>query len=152
MSLNLLLIFIPIALGLDWSGADPIWVFGTSALAIVPLASLMGTATEHLAAHAGATIGGLLNATMGNAPELIIALFALKAGLHDVVKASITGSIIGNILVVLGIAMVAGGWRHDRQRFNVTIASMNASLLLVAAIALVVPAIFQFTSVRQERG
>ncbi|HET8580492.1 MAG TPA: calcium/proton exchanger [Nitrospiraceae bacterium] len=151
MVLNLLLILIPVALALDWTGANPLLVFVTSALAIVPLAGLMATSTEQLASYVGATVGGLMNATMGNAPELIIALFALKEGLNDVVKASIAGSIIGNILLVLGVSMLAGGLRHDRQRFNATAASMNAGLLAVAAIALVVPAIFHLASIRQER-
>lgn len=151
MGLNLLLIFIPVALALDWTGANPLLVFVTSALAIVPLAGLMATSTEQLASYVGATVGGLMNATMGNAPELIIALFALKEGLNDVVKASIAGSIIGNILLVLGVSMLAGGLRHNQQRFNATAASMNAGLLAVAAIALVVPAIFHLASIRQER-
>jgi Ca2+:H+ antiporter len=150
MALNLLLVFIPVALALDWLKADPILVFVASALAIVPLAGLMGRATEQLANYVGQTVGGLLNASLGNAPELIIALFALKAGLHDVVKASITGSILGNTLFTLGLSMFLGGLRHSRQRYNKTAAGMSAALLLLAAIALIVPALFKFTSVRQE--
>lgn len=150
MGLNLLLIFVPVALALDWLKADPILVFVASALAIVPLAGLMGRATEQLTNYTGQTVGGLLNASLGNAPELIIALFALKEGLHAVVKASITGSILGNTLFTLGLSMFLGGLRHSRQKFNQTAASMNAGLLMLAAIALVVPALFKFTSIRQE--
>jgi Ca2+:H+ antiporter len=151
VGLNVLLVFVPIALALDWAGANPIFVFVASALGIVPLAGIMGRATESLAAYVGETVGGLLNASLGNAPELIIAIFALREGLHDVVKASITGSILGNILLTLGLAMTAGGIRHSRQRFNRTAASMSAALLMIAAIALIVPALFHLTSIRQER-
>lgn len=108
------------------------WVFFASALTIVPLAGLLGWATEQLTARVGAGIGGLLNASLGNAAELIIALAALREGLHDVVKASLTGSIIGNILFVLGAAMLAGGLRHERQKFNRTAAGTGASLLLLS--------------------
>ncbi len=139
--LDSLLVFVPIAIALRWLQADPLWVFITSCLAIVPLAGWMGKATEHLAARLGEGIGGLLNASFGNAAELIIAFFALRAGLHDVVKASITGSIIGNILLVLGLSMVAGGVRFPIQAFNRTAASMGASLLLLSAIGLVIPAL-----------
>src|SRR3989337_253157 len=109
LGLNPLLILIPVALGLEGPHADPMLIFFSSALAIVPLAGWMGKATEHLTSHVGAGLGGLLNASLGNAAELIIALIALREGLHDVVKASITGSILGNILLVLGAAMAAGG-------------------------------------------
>lgn len=149
--LDLLLVFVPLALGLALAGADPKLVFVTSAVAIVPLAGLMGRATEHLASHFGAGIGGLLNASLGNAAELVIALMALRKGLHDVVKASITGSIIGNILLVLGLSMLVGGLRYKRQRFNATAAGLGASLLLLAAIGLVVPALFHFTVSGQGR-
>jgi Ca2+:H+ antiporter len=130
--------------------ADPMWIFFGSALTIVPLAGLLGTATEQLAARVGAGIGGLLNASLGNAAELIIALAALREGLHEVVKASLTGSIIGNILLVLGAAMLAGGLRHERQKFNQTAAGAGASLLLLSAVGLVVPALFHFTA--SQRG
>jgi len=146
VGLNLFFVFIPIALVLDFLHADPTAVFLTSALAIIPLAGLMGKATEHLTSHVGAGVGGLLNASLGNAAELIIALVALREGLHDVVKASITGSILGNILLVLGAAMAAGGFRYRQQQFNRTAAGMGASLLLLAAIGLVVPALFHYTA------
>jgi len=140
--LNLLLVFVPVALILEFSGAPDLWVFATSGIAIIPLAGLMGKSTEMLAHRLGPGIGGLLNASFGNAAELIIALFALKAGLVDVVKASITGSIIGNILLVLGASFFAGGLRYRQQKFNATAAGLSATLLVIAAIGLLVPAIF----------
>ena len=140
--LALLLVFIPVALVFHAVHAPAPWVFATSAAAIIPLAAFMGRATEHLAGRMGSGIGGLLNATFGNAAELIIALMALRAGLYDVVKASITGSIIGNILLVLGLAVLAGGIKHQRQTFNKTSAGIGATLLVLSAVGLVVPAIF----------
>ncbi|HQR40938.1 MAG TPA: calcium/proton exchanger [Blastocatellia bacterium] len=140
--LNLLLVFVPIAIVLELTHANAIAIFATSCLAVVPLAGLMGKATEHLAERLGEGIGGLLNATFGNAAELIIAIMALRAGLYDVVKASITGSIIGNILLVFGLSALAGGIKFTRQRFNKTAASLGTTLLVLAAIGLVVPAIF----------
>jgi Ca2+:H+ antiporter len=128
---------------LDLAGASAGLVFIVSALGIIPTAALMGRATEELAARSGPGIGGLLNVTFGNAPELIIALFALGQGLHEVVKASIVGSIIGNILLVLGGAMLAGGIRREKQTFSRTSASIQTSMLLLAAAALVMPAIFE---------
>ena len=142
--LKLLLVFVPLAIAaehLHW-GATTVFVF--SCIAIVPLAGIMGEATEKLASRLGAGIGGLLNATFGNAAELIIALVALRAGLHDVVKASLTGSIIGNLLLVLGLSMVAGGFKRERQLFDRAAAAASATLLMLAAIALVVPAAFHF--------
>jgi Ca2+:H+ antiporter len=128
---------------LDLAGAAAGLVFATSALGIIPTAALMGRATEELAARSGPGIGGLLNVTFGNAPELIIALFALGQGLHEVVKASIVGSIIGNILLVLGAAMLAGGIGREKQTFSRTGASVQTSMLLLAAAALLMPAIFE---------
>jgi Ca2+:H+ antiporter len=128
---------------LDLAGATAGLVFATSALGIIPTAALMGRATEELAARSGPGIGGLLNVTFGNAPELIIALFALGQGLHEVVKASIIGSIIGNILLVLGAAMLFGGLGREKQSFSRTGASVQTSMLLLAAAALVMPAIFE---------
>ena len=118
-------------------------VFAASALGIVPTAALMGRATEELAARWGPGIGGLLNVTFGNAPELIIALFALQKGLQEVVKASIVGSIIGNILLVLGAAMLCGGIGREKQTFSRTTASIQTTMLLLAGAALVMPAIFE---------
>jgi Ca2+:H+ antiporter len=142
--LLLLLVFVPLSVILEFVHTDPVWIFVSSALAIIPLAGLMGKATEHLAEKLGAGLGGLLNASFGNAAELIIALIALRAGLYDVVKASITGSIIGNVLLVLGLSIIVGGLKFKRQAFNRTAASLGATLLALSAIGLVVPAIFHF--------
>jgi Ca2+:H+ antiporter len=141
-----LLVFVPITIVLAIVKVEPVWIFVSSCLAIIPLAGLMGQATEHLASRVGEGIGGLLNASLGNAAELIIALAALREGFHGVVKASVTGSIIGNILLVLGVSMLAGGLRYERQRFNQTAAGMGASLLLLAAVGLVVPALFHVSA------
>ena len=135
--------FIPAAIVLRLLDVDPTVVFFSSALGVIPTAALMGRATEELAARSGPGIGGLLNVTFGNAPELIIALFALEKGLHEVVKASLVGSILGNVLLVLGAAMVAGGVRRDRQYFDRTAASAQASMLLLASAAFAMPAVFQ---------
>jgi len=139
---------IPIAVALDLANASAGVVFAASALGIIPTAALMGRATEELSARSGPGIGGLLNVTFGNAPELIIALFALNEGLHEVVKASIIGSIIGNILLVLGAAMLVGGLGRDEQRFSRTSASIQTSMLLLAAAALLMPAIFELVEGR----
>ena len=139
----LLVPFIPIAIVLELVGGSAAAVFFTSALGIVPTAALMGLATEELAARSGPGIGGLLNVTFGNFPELIIALFALGEGLHEVVKASIIGSILGNILLVLGAAMFVGGLKRDRQTFNRTAAMAQSGMLLLATAGLVMPAIFE---------
>ena len=148
--LDFLLIFVPVTVVLELLRADPLLVFVSSGLAIIPLAGLLGRATEHLTTHVGAGIGALLNASLGNAAELIIALVAMREGLHDVVKASLTGSIIGNILLVLGVAMFAGGLKYERQKFNQTASGMGASLLLLAAVGLIIPALFHFTAA--DRG
>jgi Ca2+:H+ antiporter len=134
---------IPVAVALEVLGAPATAVFAASALGIVPTAALMGRATEELAARSGPGIGGLLNVTFGNAPELIIALFALGQGLQEVVKASIVGSIIGNMLLVLGAAMLAGGIGRERQHFSRTSASIQTTMLMLAAGALIMPAIFE---------
>lgn len=138
-----LLLLIPVAVGAEVLHGAPILVFVLSALAIVPLSAILGHATEELAGHAGPTIGGLLNATLGNLAELIIASLALRAGLIDLVKASITGSILGNLLLVLGAAQLAGGLRYEVQRFNRHLAGLNVTLMVVAVVGLVVPALFQ---------
>lgn len=139
-----LLVLVPVAPLVHWLMPDVhTLVFGTAALAIIPLAGWMGRATEALAARAGEGIGGLLNATFGNAAELVIALSALRHGLYDVVKASIAGSIIGNILLVLGAAMLAGGLRYRSQPYNVTAARSQANMLLITAISLIVAGAFR---------
>jgi Ca2+:H+ antiporter len=119
-----------------------VWVFLASAVAIIPLAGLMGRSTENLAHHLGPGIGGLLNATFGNAAELILALMALHEGKGDLVKASITGSVIGNVLLVLGLAILLGGLRHSQQTFNRTAASLGGTLLGLACVGLIVPAVY----------
>lgn len=140
--LQLLLVAIPIALFLRVRGGNEVAIFLLSCLSIVPLAGLMGKATEHLAEHMGEGAGGLLNATFGNAAELIIALMAMRAGLHSVVKASITGSIIGNILLVLGLALLGGGLRFSTLEFNAVAAGVSTTLLMLAATGLVVPTLY----------
>ncbi len=143
--MNWLLIFVPLAAGLEWLAPEHhTLIFVAACLAIAPLAGWLGRATEELARHTGEGAGGLLNATFGNAAELIIALMALRKGLYEVVKASLAGSIIGNILLVLGAAALAGGLKHRRQTFNVTGARAQATMLTLAAIALVMPAAFHY--------
>jgi Ca2+:H+ antiporter len=147
--INWLLIFIPITAALEFFvHPGDSWIFVSAALSIVPIAALMGQATENLAAKAGPTVGGLLNATFGNATELIIAFFALQAGKTEVVKASITGSMIGNMLLVLGLAFFLGGLKFNKQTFSKQTAGALSSLLLIVMIAFIVPALFDFT----ERG
>jgi Ca2+:H+ antiporter len=142
--MNWLLLFVPITIGLEILSPERyLFIFAASCLAILPLAGWMGRATEQLAERLGEGVGGLLNATFGNAAELIIALAALRAGLYDVVKASIAGSIIGNILLVLGAAMLCGGLRRSEQHFNPAGARAQATMLTLAAIALILPAAFQ---------
>ncbi|MCC6145677.1 MAG: calcium/proton exchanger [Candidatus Hydrogenedentes bacterium] len=140
--LLVLLVFVPIAIVLEVMHAPAMWIFVCSGAAIIPLAGLMGKATEHLAHRMGAGIGGLLNATFGNAAELIIAFMALRSGLYDVVRASITGSIIGNVLLVLGLALLVGGIKFERQKFNRVASSLGATLMALSAVGLLVPALF----------
>ena len=139
----LLIPFIPLAVILELVHASPTLVFFTSALGVVPTAAIMGTATEELADRAGPGIGGLLNVTFGNLPELLIAFFALREGLHEVVKASIIGSVLGNVLLVLGGSMLVGGLRRERQTFNQKAASSQATMLILALAALTMPAVFE---------
>ena len=141
-----LAVFIPIAIGLDLANASSALIFFSAALGVIPTAALMGEATEQLAARSGPGIGGLLNVTFGNFPELIIAAFALDKGLHEVVKASIVGSVISNILLVLGASMFVGGWRNGDQRFSQQAVHAQAAMLLLALAALVLPAVFQLAS------
>jgi len=137
------LLAIPLALYFAWGGSfPPALVFGTACLAVLPLAGFMGEATEHLSARTGPTLGGFLNATFGNAAELIIAIAALRAGEVELVKASITGSIIGNLLLVLGAGIIVGGLRHGVQRFDSREAGRNATMLLMAIFGLVLPAVY----------
>jgi Ca2+:H+ antiporter len=137
-----LLVFVPIAIIARLAGASPVAVFILSALAIIPLSGVLGAATEAVAEHTSPAIGGVLSATMGNLAELIIATVALRAGLIDLVKASITGSILGNLLLVLGIALFAGGLKYKVQKFNPNLAGASSTVLLIAVFGLVVPTLF----------
>jgi len=148
-ALQALLLFVILAPIAAWRHWSDVAVFAFAGLAIVPLAGLMGEATEKLAARLGAGAGGLLNATFGNAAELIIALAAMQRGLYDVVKASLTGSIVGNVLLVLGLACFTGGLRRDRQTFDRAAASAGSTMLALAAIGMLVPALFHLV-VRSE--
>lgn len=136
---------VPVAVWLYLSHADPIWVLLASCLGVLPLAGLMGEATEQLAERTGPTMGGFLNATFGNAAELIIAIAALRAGLVDLVKASITGSILGNLLLILGLSLMAGGLRKPTLRFNRTNAGMSSAMLALAVAGLIFPTLFHVT-------
>ncbi len=139
---KLLLIFAPVAVIAELAGADPVLVFVFAALGVIPLADLIGEATEELAVHTGPKIGGLLNATLGNAAELIITIFALREGLVELVRASITGSILGNLLLVLGLSILFGGLKNGIQQFDRRTAGLNATMLILAVIALLVPSLF----------
>ena len=144
-SLSWLLVFVPITVALHYlAPSQHLWIFLAACAAIVPLAGWMGRATEHLAEHTGEGVGGLLNATFGNAAELIIALAALREGLLSVVKASLTGSILGNLLLVLGAAFLGGGLKRNIQRFNATAARMQSTMLFLAAVSLILPASFHY--------
>jgi Ca2+:H+ antiporter len=136
-------VFIPIAITVELAHANPVIVFSAAALGVIPCAAVMGDATEAIAARTGPGIGGLLNVTFGNAPELIIAFFALIEGLQEVVKASIVGSIIGNVLLVMGAAMLVGGWSREKQSFSRTAANAQCVMLMLAMAALIAPALFQ---------
>ena len=149
--LNLLLVFVVLAIVAELAGWNPLLVFVFSGLAMIPLAALMGKATEALALHTGPRVGGLLNATLGNAAELIITIMAVREGIQnpainaemlELVRASLTGSIVGNILLVLGLSILVGGLRNGLQKFDRSNAGMNATMLMLAVAALVIPSIF----------
>ena len=141
--LKALYVLVPVAVVLDVLDAAPTLVFAASALAVIPAAAEMGEATEQLAARTGPGIGGLVNVTFGNAPEMIIAIFALADGLHEVVKASLVGSVVGNSLLVLGASMLVGGWNRTSQRFRGTAARAQAGMLLLTVLALAFPSVLQ---------
>jgi Ca2+:H+ antiporter len=140
--LSIMLLALPMSVVAQSASCSPIWVFTFSALAVIPMAGYIGSSTETLAQYTGPRIGGLLNATFGNAAELIITMVAIKAGLLELVKASITGSILGNLLLVMGMAMLLGGIRHGTQKFDRKQAGTHATLFTLAILALVVPSIF----------
>jgi len=144
--LNWLLLMIPLAVVLQSSSVAPAWTLAASALAMVPLAGLIGESTEALAYHTGPRVGGLLNATLGNAAELIICVVAIREGLLELVKASITGSILGNLLFVLGMSMLLGGIRHREQAFDRRRAGADSILLVLAVTALAIPSFFSQAS------
>ncbi|NER82194.1 MAG: calcium/proton exchanger [Leptolyngbya sp. SIO1D8] len=141
-----LLVFVPISIAAHFLGWGDLVVFVTAALAIIPLAGWMGTATEEIAVVLGPSWGGLLNATFGNATELIIAFLALKEGLVNIVKSSIVGSIVGNLLLVMGLSMLLGGIRYKEQTFQSVVARVNASAMNLAVIAVLLPTAVNFTS------
>ena len=143
--LDVLLLAVPLAFLLHFVNVAPLVMFVVAAIAIVPLAAVLGESTEALAEHTGPTIGGLLNATMGNATELIIAFFMLRAGHQEIVKASLSGSIIGNVLLVLGLSALVGGLGREKQTFSRQMTSVNSTMLFIAVIALVMPAVFDLT-------
>lgn len=140
--LRYLLIFIPISIIAKFLNVSNTWMFILSCLSIIPLAGLMGTGTEEISFYTGPKIGGFLNGTFGNATELIISFFALKQGLFDVVKSSIAGAVIGNILLVVGASMLAGGIKYKTQKFNVKVAEVSSTMLLFAVLGLCIPALF----------
>jgi Ca2+:H+ antiporter len=140
-----LLVFIPITIVLRILNVSPQVVFASSAIAIVPLARQIGKGTEQLAAHSGPQLGGLLNATFANVTELIVSFFLIRQGEIEVVKASLTGSIISNILLILGLSFVVGGWNREEQTFNTASAGLHTASLVIAVVALLMPALFRLT-------
>ena len=137
-----LLVFVPVAIVLELTHGPAVAIFAISALAILPLAGIIGHATEDLAARSGPQVGGLLNATFGNVTELIIAFFLILKDEIEVVKASITGSIIGNVLIVLGLSFLIGGWKREEQHFGRASATLHSASLVIAVVALLMPALF----------
>src|SRR5215216_4449309 len=145
-SLDWLLVLVPVSIVLELAGGNELLIFLTAAGAILPLAGLIGRSTDQLALHTGPRIGGLVNATFGNVTELVIAIFLILDDQVDVVKASLTGSIIGNLLLVLGLSFLAGGLRHREQEFNAKAAAVHSSQLTLAVIGLFMPALFVLTT------
>ncbi len=150
--LSLLLVFVPISIWLGLTHGPAPAVFLTACLAVIPLAGLMGRGTEQLTRHLGPGVGGLLTSSFGNAAELILAFIALREGHLDVVKASLTGSIIGNMLLVLGLAMLLGGWKHKELRFSAAAAESGSSVMFLAVVGLVIPAIYAHISKHEHPG
>ena len=148
--LRMLLVFVPIAIGLRITAVDATWTFAAAAVAIIPLANLLTESTEKVARFLGPTVGGLLNASLGNAPEIIIGGFALKNGLPGVVKASIAGSILSNLLLAPGLAMLMGGRKREKQKFNAISAGVTAGLMMLASVGLIIPSLFKMTSISAE--
>ena len=138
-----MLVFVPLAIVAEFFIKNNVLIFAFSALALIPLAGILGEATEELAIHTGPKIGGLLNATLGNAAELIITIVALSKGNIELVKASITGSIIGNLLLIVGFSLLLGGLRHGKQTFDRGLTGMSASMMTLAVIGLIIPTLFE---------
>ena len=141
--LRYLLIFVPLAVAAEFFFPNPLLIFAFSSIALIPLAGLLGEATEELAIHTGPQVGGLLNATLGNAAELIITIVALREGKFELVKASLTGSILGNLLLILGLSLLLGGVRHGIQKFDRNMAGMSATMMLLSVIGLLIPTLFE---------
>lgn len=141
--LRYLLVFLPLAVVAELAHWSPLLIFAFSCIALVPLAGLLGEATEELAIHTGPKVGGLLNATLGNAAELIITIVALSAGKIELVKASITGSILGNLLLILGFSLLLGGLKHGIQRFDRGLSGMSSTMMFLAVIGLLIPTLFE---------
>src|ERR687889_2488973 len=150
--LYLLIIFTPIAVALEFVHADHIIIFVIAAIALIPLAKLIGDSTEHLSIHYGSSLGSLLNVTFGNAAEIIIAIVAINAGLLDLVKASISGAILGNILLIFGLSIIAGGFKYKEQFFNRENVGLQASMLFLAIIGLAVPTVLANTVNLEDGG
>src|SRR5918996_61024 len=150
--LYLLIIFTPIAVALEFIHADHIIIFVIAAIALIPLAKLIGDSTEHLSIHYGSSLGSLLNVTFGNAAEIIIAIVAINAGLLDLVKASISGAILGNILLIFGLSILAGGFKYKEQFFNRENVGLQASMLFLAIIGLAVPTVLANTVNLEDGG
>lgn len=137
-----LFLFIPITLALEYSHVSAVLIFLSAALSIIPLAKLIGHSTEQLATHTGDSLGALLNVTFGNAPELIITIVALNAGLHDIVLASLAGAILANLLLAMGLSFFFGGLKHHNQEYNISGMRVNVSMMLIATISLMIPSAF----------
>jgi Ca2+:H+ antiporter len=148
----LLIIFTPIAVALEFVHADHIIIFVIAVIALIPLAKLIGDSTEHLSIHYGSSLGSLLNVTFGNAAEIIIAIVAINAGLLDLVKASISGAILGNILLIFGLSILAGGFKYKEQFFNRENVGLQASMLFLAIIGLAVPTVLANTVNLEDGG
>lgn len=141
--LRYMLLFVPLAFLAEWFFPNPLLVFALSCIALVPLAGLLGEATEELAIHVGPKVGGLLNATLGNAAELIITIVALREGKIELVKASITGSILGNLLLILGLSLLLGGLRHGIQKFDRNLTGVAATMMMLSVVGMMIPTLFE---------
>jgi Ca2+:H+ antiporter len=149
--LRYMLIFVPIAFLAEWFFPNPLLVFALSCIALIPLAGLLGEATEELAIHVGPKVGGLLNATLGNAAELIITIVALREGKIELVKASITGSILGNLLLILGLSLLLGGLRHGIQTFDRNLTGVAATMMMLSVVGMMIPTLFELLREVQSR-